>query len=402
LNERFIARQPILDTRLQLHGYELLFRGSGAKDAFMAPSATSQVIADSTMVFDWADLVGEVPAFVNFSVAELTKGIALLLSRQHAVIEIPPETELSNELVSACRSLHKAGYRLALDGFADLPAQRPLVEFSDYLKVDFHDTSRESQADMGARYATGKSRLVAKKIENWAEYDRARKLGFSFLQGFFFLEPQILHKRDVPNSRLNALSLLNAVHKSPLDIPEVEAVLKRDPGLTYKLLRYLNSPIMERRAEIHSVSNAVQLLGESTFRRWATLAAIVTPASDKPSELVHMALTRALLCEKIAERLDREDAYEFFLVGLLSLTPAILDQSLSHIVAGLPLSSRVSEALLGQPNPLRYALDAVLAYEQAEWEQFVTFMERVAVPENAVPECFVSASRAARNLVSPL
>ena len=148
---------------------------------------------------------------------------------------------------------------------------------------------------MGARYATGKSRLVAKKIESWAEYDRARKLGFSFLQGFFFLEPQILQKRDVPNSRVNALSLLSTVHRSPLDIPEVEAVLKRDPGLTYKLLRYLNSPIMQRRAEIHSVANAVQLLGEPTFRRWATLAAIVTPASDKPSELVHMALTRALL-----------------------------------------------------------------------------------------------------------
>jgi len=402
LNERFIARQPILDARLQLHGYELLFRGSGTKDAFKAPSATSQVIADSTMVFNWADLVGEVPAFVNFSLAELTNGIALLLPRQHAVIEIPVEAALSDDLVSACRGLHNAGYRLALDGFADLPGQRPLVEFSGYLKVDFHETSREFQADLGARYAAGKARLVAKKIESWAEYDRARKLGFSFLQGFFFLEPQILHKRDVPNSRLNALSLLNTVHQSPLDIPQVEAVLKRDPGLTYKLLRYLNSPIMERRAEIHSVANAVQLLGDQTFRRWATLAAIVTPASDKPNELVHMALTRALLCEKIAQRLEREDSYEFFLVGLLSLTSAILDQPLSHIVAGLPVALRVSGALLGEANPLRYTLDAVLAYEQAEWEQFVTFMERMAVPEDAVPECFAAATKAARDLAAPL
>ena len=88
--------------------------------------------------------------------------------------------------------------------------------------------------------------------------------------------------------------------------------------------------------------------------------------------------------------------------ALLSLTPAILDQPLSHIVAGLPLASRVSGALLGEPNPLRYALDAVLAYEQAEWEQFVTFMERLALPEEAVPECFVSASRTARDLAAPL
>lgn len=400
--EHFIARQPILDTRLQLHGYELLFRGSSNKDAFNGPSATSQVVADSTMVFNWADLVGNVPAFVNFSAHELASGVALLLSRRHTVIEIPAETEINDALVSACKDLHQTGYRLAIDGFADAAAQRPLVEFSDYLKVDFHETSKEFQAEVGARYATGKSRLVAKKIESWAEYDRARRLGFSFLQGFFFLEPQILQKRDIPHSRLNSLSLLSAVHQSPLDILAVEAILKRDPGLTYKLLRYLNSPIMERRAEIHSIANAVQLLGDQTFRRWATLAAIVTPASDKANELVHMALTRALLCEQIAQRLDREDAYEFFLVGLLSLTPAILDQPLSHIVAGLPLPNRVSGALLGEPNPLRYALDAVLAYEQAEWGQFVTFMERIAVPEDAVPECFVAASKAARDLAAPL
>ena len=401
MNERFIARQPILDTALQLHGYELLFRGSQGATA-VAPSPTSQVIADSTMVFNWSDLVGNVPAFVNFGTPELINGVALLLPRRHVVIEVQAGADVDDSMVAACRSLHQAGYRLALDGFADLPQQRPLVELSDYLKVDFQGTSPEFHAELGARYAVGKAKLVAKKIEGWAEYHRARKLGFSLLQGFFFLEPQTLQKRDIPSSRLNALNLLNAVHENPLNLPAVEAALKRDPGLTYKLLRYLNSPIMERRVEIHSAANAVQLLGDQTFRRWATLAAIVTPAKDKPNELVQMALTRALLCEKIAERLERKDAYEFFLVGLLSLTPAILDQPLSHIVAGLPLARCVSDALLGMPNPLRYALDAVLAYEQAEWEQFVTFMERIELPEDTLPDCLVAASRTARELASPL
>ena len=68
--DRFIARQPILDTRLQVWGYELLFRESDSKDAFKGSAATSHVIANSTMTFNWSDLVGNTRAFLNFTAAE--------------------------------------------------------------------------------------------------------------------------------------------------------------------------------------------------------------------------------------------------------------------------------------------------------------------------------------------
>lgn len=400
--DRFIARQPILDTRLQLYGYELLFRESDAPDSFKAPTATSQVIANSTMVFNWADLVGKARAFLNFSSSELVNGAALLLPRKQAVIEIPETTPIDDDVVSACANLHDTGYSIAIDGFADLPAQQPLVDISTYLKVDFRSTDPEVQTHIGetyARRAGAEPKLIAKKIETWAEYDRARQLGFSLFQGFFFLEPQILRKRDIPSSHVNALNLLSAVHRSPLDISTIDDILKLDPGLTYKLLRYLNSPIMERRAEVRSIPMAISLLGEQVFRRWATLAAVVTPATEKPGELIHMVLTRAFLCEEIAQRMgQRRNAYEFFLVGLLSLTPALLDQPLSHIAAELPLSDAVNAALRGEPNALRHALDAVLAYEQAQWHEFVAFMEHLALPEEAMPACFLTANLTAREL----
>jgi len=201
------------------------------------------------------------------------------------------------------------------------------------------------------------------------------------------------------NSHANALALLGVVNAMPMDIAGVEAVLKRDPGLTYKLLRYINSPVMERRAEVRSISAAVQLLGEPMFRRWATLTAVTSPAAEKPNELLHMALTRAFLCEKIAHGAGQQNTYEFFLVGLLSLTPAILDQPMSHIVAELPLSPQLSDALSGESNSLRHALDAVLAYEQAEWESFAACMERIAIPENVMPGQFAAAASTARELM---
>ena len=401
--DRFIARQPILDTRLQVWGYELLFRESDTKDTFKASSATSHVIANSTMVFNWSDLVGNTRAFLNFSGSELVSGAALLLPRKQTVIEILESTVVTSEVVAACERLRAMGYALALDGFADLPEQRPLVPICSYLKVDFRTTTPELQAEIGRKYASKVStepKLVAKKTETWDEYDRARKLHYSLFQGFFFLEPQILRRRGIPSSKMNALQLLTTVQHNPLNIPAVESILKHDPGLTFKLLRYLNSPIMERRAEIRSVANAIALLGEPVFRRWATLVAVITPSVEKPNELIHMALTRAFLCEEIAQRMgQRENIYEFFLVGLLSLTPAILDQPLNHIVAELPLSNDVGAALRGEPSSLRCALDAVLAYEQAQWPEFVTHMERLALPEDAMPACFAAANQAARDVI---
>jgi c-di-GMP-related signal transduction protein len=402
LYERFIARQPILDSRLHLYGYELLFRESDSSHTVKLPAATSHVIASSTMVFNWTDLVGSNRAFLNFSASELINGAALLLSRKQVVIEIPKSTPIDEAVLAACRNLHDTGYTIAVDDFAELPEQQPLVDICTYLKVDFRNTTPDAQARIGETYEQGHSngpKLVAKKVETWQEYDRARKLGFSLFQGFFFLQPQVLHHGDIPSSHVNALQLLNAVHRSPLDILAVDDILKHDLGLTYKLLRFLNSPIMARRAEIRSVPNAIALLGEQAFRRWATLAAVVSPASEKPSELVQMALIRASLCEKMAQRMGHgRNAYEFFLVGLLSFAPALLDQPLSHIAAELPLSDELNAALNGKPNALRHALDAVLAYEQARWKEFVAFMECLALPEDAMPECFTAAHVTAREL----
>src|SRR5262249_44891184 len=162
-----IARQPILDTKLQLHGYELLFRGASGKEGLQPASATSHVIADSTMVFSWADLVDNARTFLNFSAPELLNGVTLLLPRNKTVIEITRDVQAGPVILAACRRLHQSGYAFAVDGFADLPEQEPLVDFADYLKVDFRETSEELQGKICERYTRGvleQPKLIAKKV----------------------------------------------------------------------------------------------------------------------------------------------------------------------------------------------------------------------------------------------
>jgi c-di-GMP-related signal transduction protein len=110
----------------------------------------------------------------------------------------------------------------------------------------------------------------------------------------------MISAREIPGNKLVYLHLLQAVSSQDFSREAVEELLKSDPSLVYKLLRYLNSPLLGLRGEIRGVREAVELLGETEFRRWISILAIIAMAGDKPPELIRTALTRAFFCEAIS------------------------------------------------------------------------------------------------------
>jgi c-di-GMP-related signal transduction protein len=112
----------------------------------------------------------------------------------------------------------------------------------------------------------------------------------------------MLAAREIPGNKPNCLRILEAVAAPEFSHEGVESLLKNDPSMVSKLLRYLNSPIPGLRGEVRSVRDAMSLLGENEFRRWVSIVAIVTMAADKP-ELIRTALTGAFFCEEISRPL---------------------------------------------------------------------------------------------------
>jgi len=116
-----------------------------------------------------------------------------------------------------------------------------------------------------------------------------------------------------------------------LSYPRIEELLKHEPSLVYKLLRYLNSPLVGLRIEIHGVREAIALLGEREFRRWVSVVAVVSMASDKAPELIRTALTRGYFCEDLSRLIGMSaQSSDLFLMGLLSVTDALLDRPLEN------------------------------------------------------------------------
>jgi len=151
---RYVARQPILDLRGKVHGYELLFR-NGYEEAFRGDGdLASRTMFDNTLLYGLERLTCGLPAFVNCTTETLTGTLVHLLPSGMAVLEILETVDPSPTLIGACRKLKTAGYRFALDDFTWKPGIEPLVEMADYIKVDFALTDFT-----GAAQTAGPARL---------------------------------------------------------------------------------------------------------------------------------------------------------------------------------------------------------------------------------------------------
>lgn len=387
---RYLARQPILDRQGNAHGYELLFRtGPDAEYHGSAESAT-RIMIDNAIVYGLRKLTGGAPAFVNCTPDALIQKLVWILPPGMAVLELPGDVELTADLLAACKALKAAEYKLAIDNFVYRPALKPLIQLADFIKVDFHNASAQDRVRSIAAVREMHKTLIAEKVETQADYQRAVAEGFTLFQGYHFCRPLLLSKHPVPANKLAHLRLLAMLDQDELDFNKIGEQVKLDPALTYRLLRYVNSPLCPIREEVRSVQAALMIVGETLFRRFSRLAIMSEINSGQTGELLRTAFVRARFCELAAELLQFEPQ-EQYLMGLFSLLPAMVQAPMEEALAGLPLRSEARRALLGEFAPLHCLVDWIACYERADWQGAnQVAAERGLAPEK-LQECFAHA-----------
>jgi EAL and modified HD-GYP domain-containing signal transduction protein len=363
----FVARQPIYDRQLTVSGYELLFREDGVNRAVIGDddAATSQVLLGAFTDIGLKELVGERPAFLNVSTRFVVEGYALPLPKDQLVLELLERAPVTPELLAAIAGLRRDGYSVALDDFRLSDATRPLLALADIVKVDVLGVPRPSLPDIVAELSGCGGRLLAEKVETYEDFEFCHELGFDLFQGYFFCRPKIVKGRAIPASRLGTLRIVGRMNEPGVQLKELEELISRDVALSYRLLRYINSAFFGLRREITSVRQALVLLGLENIRRWATLLALAG-VDDKPHELLVTALLRARMCEQLAPAFGALDAGALFTVGLFSVIDALMDVPMEEVLASLPFTADVANALLHHEGPMGEALACVLACERGD------------------------------------
>jgi c-di-GMP-related signal transduction protein len=390
---KFLARQPILTRSRELFGYELLFRNgiqNSCQELDLEFASTS--LLDTSLLIGFEKITAGRPMFINCPRDFLLRDYVTVFPPRSVVVEILESVKPDQEIIDACLRLKERGFLIALDDFVDAPGWAPLVVLADIIKVDFRATDRKEQGALASRHSGKKLRMLAEKVETQDEYRSAMKMGYSLFQGYFFCRPEMMRHGELPASKLAYLDLLRAATAPEFDIEELSLKIKHEASLTFRLLRYLNSAAFGLRAEVHSVPHALSLLGERELRKWIAVISVGVLADGKPDELMTVPLVRGRFCELLAPLAGlAPHANDLFLMGLLSVMDAILDQPLAAILNELPVEHEIKEALLAQVGVYWKLLEIAIAHEQADWNRVGAAARELRMSEERISETYVEA-----------
>ena len=368
-----IARQAILDKDRAVFGYELFDRSRTATDHTAA--------SDAAMLFNvlsHADnevLLDRKTIFINCTHQTLAGGHLDLIHPDRVVLEIPPlPSATEEEVASYLQTLletHKRGFKLAFDYTLltrPYASWRPLASF---IKLDLSKLTPDqvrSLAPLAQKHT--KADLIAEKVETPEQYELVAGLGIELFQGYWFAKPVVFSGQTMRPAQANIIQLINLVRKQA-STSEIEEVLKRDPTLSFNLLRFINSAGFGLRCEITSFRHAIMMLGLKKLFRWAALLMTTSRTGGAASAVGSMAVVRGRLMELLAaELLPMEECDNAFVVGVFSLLDTMLGMPLEKALDTILLPESVTNALLHNTGILAPFLALTKACESADDEAF--------------------------------
>ncbi|RQD63063.1 MAG: HDOD domain-containing protein [Desulfonatronovibrio sp. MSAO_Bac4] len=401
----YVARQPVFDKDMNIWGYELLFRDGKKFNAAQFPDGN---IATSKVIMDGFNLAVEVLStnqklLINYPEEMIIQGAPMALPPDTAVVEILETVRPTEEILRRCARLKSAGYIIALDDFVGQPGYEPLLDIADLIKIDVLGMDKNQIEMIIEKFRPNSStRLLAEKVEDLNMFDLCRSLGFDLFQGFFFSRPQIIQGKKLSASQISRLKLLNLLSSPDLDLKLISETIQHDISLSYRLLRYINSPGVGVVHEVKSINQAVNLLGQQKISAWLRVLIMADMSSSQRSgELLFTSLQRARFLELLSSTQDSAPASKdtMFLLGLFSLLDAIMIQPMEELLKNLSLESSIKKALLGDNPELKYWLDLTTACERGHWKEAEEHMQSLDVSPSKTAKLLNNAMLWARKFL---
>lgn len=391
----FLARQPIFDRTRQVFAYELLFRRSNLnyfEAAYDQEQASAEVLSNGFFSMDILQVTSGKRAFVNFTDKLLLSGLAHLLPKEYLTVEILETVEPTTAVVDACKRLKAEGYQIALDDFVFAEKFQPLIELADIIKVDFLNTTLQQRDSLFFHQVPPHVKMLAEKVETPEMFQEAMALGCEYFQGYFFSKPLIVKGRDISHSQVARLQVLQEIRKNELDWSALEEIFRREVGLSYKLLKYINSPVFGLRGRVSSISHAMKLLGQEEMAKWLTLMVLRSVGENTLDEVMSTALIRARFGELLAQKLALSVAPPtVFLTGMFSLLDVFLGISMADVLKEIPIGAEIAGVLSGAPGTATDLHRLILAYEKSDWLTVVALAAMFGIKASDVAKTYGEA-----------
>lgn len=402
----FICRLPMLGRDECIVGYEfalqrkveqrLLGRSPAARKAY------DDALVSNLLELDLTAALGERTAFVHVSPASIQNPrLRELPARNTAfVFSAPdPEEQGADDLGSALATLQREGYRVGWLLGASAPETLAVVATTaDFLQIDaaILDGVQMKALVRQVRQANDGRQLplsvIAGNLATHDDFQFCLRCGFDMFQGDFVANREDWHAPKSDVNRIRVIELLNMI-RSGAEVDAISSLLKTEPVLTFKLLRYLNSASMGLARQVTTISQALVILGRDSFYRWLSLLLFDTRSPGyRERILTEQALTRGRMMELLSGQGQiPKPPDQLFIAGLFSLLDVLMGQSLDEMLRQITLPEAVQKALAGEPGPIHDALLLAMAAESSDVEKIEVMAERCGVPLAVASSASMSA-----------
>jgi EAL and modified HD-GYP domain-containing signal transduction protein len=389
-----IARHPIFDEKKRLWGYELFCVGSDEtttsgfpEEPHVAISVQSSAYLCLQQLMDNGKKI-----IVDFTEKSILENLPHALPPTLAAVKVEERVSQTPSVLESLGSLKSDGYLIAVEEFSGNPACAELYSLADILSIDVGPRGKEELAASIAPARQYAAALMAKRVQDQAQFKTCQELGFSFFHGAFFKSPDKMTVRKLSSNEFMRFKLLQLIERNEPDFTGLSRAVLTDATISLRLLAYLNSAAFGFSQRIKSIPQAITLLGWRTVKNWLRVVLLTDMSQSKLArELVLLSAQRGLFLEFVARD---HDFWGFapesmHLIGIFSLLDVLLGIPMSEVVANLPLDNKMKGALCRQPNnefsPL---LQLAQVLEEGRWSDGEMLIRQLNLDSRKVKAAF--------------
>ncbi len=378
----FICREAVLDRGERIGGY-LFSLNRRLPSRMLEKSVLVQRVQDDAILSNLAllgvmSLLAQRHAFIYLSPASLKNPLLEKFAGMNMVVMISPHALIATDLAEMRKNLQRLrdmGIKYGWTLNQSHPDINEILFEADFIEVESaaFDGNQLKEMYREFRAISKHPKLIASGMQTSDEFKLCYHCGFDHFMGPFISSREGWHPAKSEINRLRVIQVLNMI-RSGAEFDAIADSLRTESVLTFKLLRYINSPGIGLQQKIGGIPQALLVLGRDRFYRWLSLLLFDSNHPDYHEHVLNeQVLARARFLEMLAGqgRVPAE-ADHLFMTGLFSLLDVMMDQSLTDVLKQVSLPESVASTLKGEPGPMRDALLLVIAVESGTTVEMAT------------------------------
>lgn len=347
--------------------------------------------------------VGGSSVALNVLSEQLVRDLLVKQPGTHVMLEVPSFMAADPANTAAIIALHENGNTLLLKGRPLKELPRDVLPCFKHSIIDLADDRRvRANAAAPSLPPAGVVRTIAHiqtGVHTVSEMEASFQRGAVAVLGWPIDDVIQGSKRSADQPGLEVIvQLIDQVHREEA-IDKLEATLKRDPPLAYKLMRYINSPAFGISVEISSFRHAIMILGYQRLKRWLALLLSTASKDVNMRPVIFASVRRGLLMEELVRNNgDEEMRNEMFICGVFSLLDRMFRMPFSELLQTIPVPERVHQVLAEGTGPYKPYFDVVRAVEGESLDEIHRAADQLMVGFGEINRAVLRALRSASQL----